>query len=36
MGCGIGGDSPVSSKGNKGPLCPVGVGPRCHGHGQVH
>lgn len=24
--------SPVSGKGNKGPLCPVGVGPCCHGH----
>lgn len=28
--------SPVSGKGNKGPLCPVGVGPCYHGHGQVH
>lgn len=41
MGCGGVGwggwlASPVSSKGNKGPLCPVGVGPCCHGHGQVH
>ena len=41
MGCGGVGwggwlASPVSGKGNKGPLCPVGVGPCCHGHGQDH
>lgn len=36
LGCGVEGTSPVSGKGNKGPLCPVGVGSCCHGHGQVH
>lgn len=36
LGCEVGEASPVSGKGNKGPLCPVEVGPCCHGHQQVH
>lgn len=35
-GCEVGEAIPVSGKGNKGPLCPVEVGLRCHGHQQVH
>lgn len=35
-GWGCWGTSPVTGKGNKGPLCPMGVGPCYHGHGQVH